>query len=328
MEGLVSIIVPVYNSSKYLEKCVDSLVNQTYKNIEIILINDGSTDKSGELCSELEKKYPHLIKTIHKQNSGVCSSRNIGLKNAKGQFISFVDSDDWIELNMMEVLVNNIKTTNSDLAVCGMQDEYEGIESKKSENTFVVNTVNKCETFDLVIRNKSFYGYVWNKIFKRTKLCGQLFDESLSLCEDLDFCIEYLRKCKTICYTLDELYHYRRYSTSFTGDLEFCEKKLTALKVYERLINIYCEERKDLLYIVECNYLKMAINLKGRLILSNKNDNRNKIYLNSIIKRYYKKMLSNRKISLFQKLNIFFSKSFPKTSIKVKQAILKVKDKN
>ena len=114
MEELISIIVPVYNVEKYLEKCVDSIINQTYKNIEIILVDDGSKDNSGKICDIIKEK-DERIKVIHKQNGGLSDARNAGLKIAKGTYIGFVDSDDYIAEDMYQTLYSLSKEKNADI---------------------------------------------------------------------------------------------------------------------------------------------------------------------------------------------------------------------
>ena len=107
MEDLISVIVPVYNVEKYLNKCIDSIINQTYKNLEIILVDDGSQDSSGKICDEYTKK-DNRIKVIHKENGGVSSARNIGLNNATGEWIAFIDADDWVDEEYLQTLFNRI----------------------------------------------------------------------------------------------------------------------------------------------------------------------------------------------------------------------------
>ena len=115
---MISIIVPVYNAENWLKKCVDSIINQTYKDIEILLINDGSKDRSIDILKEYEKKDSR-IRVFDKQNEGVSKTRNLGIKEAKGEFIQFVDCDDYIEENMCETMLHLI--SNSDMAICGMR---------------------------------------------------------------------------------------------------------------------------------------------------------------------------------------------------------------
>ena len=123
MSDKISIIVPIYNVKKYIQQCVESLINQTYKNLEIILIDDGSTDGCGELCDEFGKK-DQRIHVIHKQNGGLSDARNKGIDVASGDYIGFVDSDDWISHNMYEKMLSSLKSVNADIAVCGWVEEF------------------------------------------------------------------------------------------------------------------------------------------------------------------------------------------------------------
>ncbi len=120
MEPLISVIVPVYNVEKYLEKCIDSILAQTYKNLEIILVDDGSTDNSGKICDEYEKKDAR-IKVVHKENEGQAVARNYALEICKGEYIAFVDSDDFIEADMFEIMMNAIIRGEHDVAICGVK---------------------------------------------------------------------------------------------------------------------------------------------------------------------------------------------------------------
>lgn len=115
---LISIIVPVYNVEPYVSKCLESILRQTYQNIEIIIIDDGSTDGGSDICDAYAHKDKR-IKVIHQSNEGVSGARNVGLRIAKGEFIGFVDSDDWIEADMYEYLLQNIQQQDADIAICG-----------------------------------------------------------------------------------------------------------------------------------------------------------------------------------------------------------------
>lgn len=119
---LVSIIVPIYNVEQYIMRCLKSLLSQTYENIEIILVDDGSTDNCGELCDIIHKKYPDKIIVVHKQNGGLSDARNIGLKIAKGSYIAFVDSDDFISNKMIEIMVSNLQKYNVDMVCVNFQE--------------------------------------------------------------------------------------------------------------------------------------------------------------------------------------------------------------
>lgn len=123
MNPLISIIVPVYNVEEYLPKCLDSIINQTYKNLEIIVVNDGSTDNSGKICDEYGER-DYRIMVIHKANRGVSSSRNIGIKNASGEYILFVDSDDEIEKDYVNVMARAVTNSDCDLVISNITDIF------------------------------------------------------------------------------------------------------------------------------------------------------------------------------------------------------------
>ena len=207
---LVSIIIPVYNVRKYLEECLDSVINQTYKNIEIICVNDGSTDNSLELLYEYSKKDSR-IKIIDKKNGGVSSARNLGIKNAIGEYIYFVDSDDWIELNLIEEFVNVIKTEEVDIVRCNhYKNQNENnisfdktISNKKVED----KEINEC--IEKIVEGK-IPAYVPCLIAKKEiVLKTNLFDEKIVLMEDTLFYIDLFSKCKSIYFLDKPLYHYR-----------------------------------------------------------------------------------------------------------------------
>lgn len=135
MQSLVSVIVPVYNTEKYLDRCVESIINQTHQNLDIILVDDGSTDGSSEKC-DFYAKNDQRIRVIHKKNGGQSSARNAGLDVCKGDYISFVDSDDWIEPDMYATLLTELERYGASLAVCGRYDAYEGSEEKSVCKSF------------------------------------------------------------------------------------------------------------------------------------------------------------------------------------------------
>ena len=160
----LSIIVPVYNTAQYLPQCIESILKQSFKNWELILIDDGSTDGSAEICEEWAQKDAR-IKVIHKVNSGQADSRNQALEICQGAYIGFVDSDDWIEESMYEVLMNDLKTTNSDIAICNHYDESKNKTLCKnvSDKRYILKNQ---EIQEFVIKDK-IKSYIWQMLFKR-----------------------------------------------------------------------------------------------------------------------------------------------------------------
>lgn len=202
----ISIIIPVYKVEQYLDRCVESVVKQTYENIEIILVDDGSPDNCPVLCDAWAAKDSR-IKVIHKENAGVSAARNSGMEIATGEYIGFVDSDDYIEPEMFENLAAGITQSSSDLAVSGFI---------KYEKPVSAETEYDCTAADaqVMLFGSDYYeGYIWNKLYsaKVIKDNGIRFDTALRMCEDTLFnfdylkCIEKVHICSYIGY-----YYYTR----------------------------------------------------------------------------------------------------------------------
>ena len=214
MRDSISIIVPVYNVEKYLEKCIDSILNQSYQNLEIILIDDGSTDNSGSICDEYKKKDKR-VQVIHQKNQGQSSARNAGLNIAKGSYIGFVDSDDYVEPDYLEQLLNNFKKYNT-VPICGFiyHDEVNHCKPVKYSWSGGEEKVSLGDAFKL---NAELYlTALWNKLFDMQIIEKFYirFDENLSMGEDLRFSVEYFEKSDTeFVYAFSaHLYHYTKLS--------------------------------------------------------------------------------------------------------------------
>lgn len=209
----VSIIIPVYNVEKYIKDCLNSVILQTYNNIEIIVIDDGSTDRSYTICEEFLNQTDKL-KIYSTQNNGVSMARNLGIKIATGKYIVFLDSDDLIEKNMIEKLVENMKKYNVDMVACNYFYMYKdkNILAKFPENMLISNEQCKIEIF----KNTSIRGFSVNKIFKRDIIesANLKFQKDIKICEDLLFVFEYLLYSKSIFILNEPLYFYRMRKTS------------------------------------------------------------------------------------------------------------------
>ena len=165
-KDLISVIVPVYKVEKYLNRCVDSIINQTYKNLEIILVDDGSPDNCGKICDDYAK-LDKRIKVIHKKNGGLSDARNAGLSVAKGKYIGFVDSDDYISENMYEILYKELVKNKADISIC----KYIYFKNKIPEFTTdyeITSYTNKEAILELIkIKQRKIQDYAWNKLYKR-----------------------------------------------------------------------------------------------------------------------------------------------------------------
>lgn len=197
----ISIIVPVFNCERFIERCIQALLNQTYKNHEIIIVDDGSSDNTYQLC----KKYTSYqeIRLFHIRNHGVSYARNYGLKHADGEFIFFVDADDYVKNNYCETLVFKIEEENADLALCGHT-----IETERETAAFVPRTgIFSLEEFMNIFITTEFVNMPWAKVYKREAI-NVLFNENRDMGEDFEFNINYLASCNKIVCIADSLYIY------------------------------------------------------------------------------------------------------------------------
>lgn len=241
MEELISIIVPIYKVEKYLSKCIESIINQTYKNIEIILVDDGSPDNCGIICDEYSKK-DNRIKVIHKKNQGLSAARNSGLEIAKGKYISFVDSDDWIEKDMYEILINLAKKNNADISQCKflrVQNEYEKniIDREETDITILTNVEAMDKFYSIKNEENVNMIVVWNKLYRRDLFKNLRFDvgrihEDLFIMHKLFF---YANKIVTIS---KKLYFYRITENSITNN-EKNKLKLDEIEAYEERLKFF-----------------------------------------------------------------------------------------
>ena len=211
-QPLITIIVPIYNSQKYLEQCIESIINQTYKNLEIILINDGSEDESLNICNKY-KKIDNRIIVINQENSGVSVARNSGLKKASGEWISFVDSDDWIEKKFCEILIKNATENNVDVVFSGYNKVYKDEISKIN----VSNGVKKYSSEEFLIKVlnvQTSYGFIHMKLIKKSVINNIFFESELKVAEDALFNIKLCENVKNFLLVPQALYNYRINSNS------------------------------------------------------------------------------------------------------------------
>ncbi len=194
-QPLISVIVPIYKVEQYLNRCVQSIVDQTYKNLEIILVDDGSPDNSPAMCDAWAEKDDR-VQVVHKKNGGVSSARNAGLDAANGAYIGFVDGDDYIEPDMYAQLLRAIQKDSSDMAVCGYYYNQDVVTFP--ESVCVSAEQAMCYMFDSA--TKAFEGYCWNKLYRQALIHTNklYFDRHLAHAEDTKFNYEYLRCCTKV----------------------------------------------------------------------------------------------------------------------------------
>ena len=203
---MLSIIIPIYNSEEKIERCVLSVLKQTYSDFELILIDDGSKDRSLDICHNLAKQ-DNRIRVYSHQNHGVSYTRNKGIDLAKGEYIQFIDSDDYIDEKMCQTLVNTIEKSNSDLIVCGIEEIYlDHLHTVVPDVCGTVSVQKLSNEFPNIFKNSLLNGPV-NKLYIKERIQSG-FPEDMSLGEDLIFNLNYIRNCKSITFIQDCLYFY------------------------------------------------------------------------------------------------------------------------
>ena len=275
MKPLISVIIPIYKVEPYLRKCVDSVLLQTYTNLEIILVDDGSPDNCGKICDEYAEKDSR-VKVIHKTNEGVASARNFGLNTATGEYIGFVDSDDWIEPNMYECLLNNILQNECDISMC------EFFVERKNINIWHIPTNKKIVEADEIIKlsflNTNFYA-LWSKLYNRKIFADIRYPENITNGEDFFVFFSIMDKSKNISFVKLPLYHYIFRESSITHS-NFSELKyLSFVNVYKAIFKLHIVQPH--LNLLKTHYINSAWNLLSAM--NGHYEGENSIYVNKLI---------------------------------------------
>lgn len=282
-EELISVIVPVYNVEEYLHRCIDSILNQTYNNIEIILIDDGSTDNSGKICDEYALKDTR-IKVIHKENGGLSNARNAGLNSMTGKYVTFIDSDDYIDSKFIQTLFINLKKCNVDISCCNMQrfKINKGI-AQYQKKCNEIEIFDNIEALNYIFYQKKIDSSVCNKLFKSNLFSGVFFPINRYF-EDLAIIYKVILKAKKIVYININLYYYYQRKNSILHEAN--EKKINDILTNLNEINQYlCEDTK-----FEKSKLARSINIYFYIYRETNN---------KLLKKEMKKLIKiNRKLVL------------------------------
>lgn len=210
----ISVIVPIYNVENYADRCINSIVNQTYKCLEIILVDDGSKDNSGVICDKWKLKDERII-VIHKKNGGLSDARNEGIKYATGDYIAFIDSDDFIDNDMFSILYKNIKKANSQISICKyiQIEENQQFEFKKSQE---ISIYSKEKAILELLSEEKITNHAWNKLYKKDLFKTIRYPKGRNF-EDIGTTYKLFSKCDKIVYTPCECYAYIIRGNSITG---------------------------------------------------------------------------------------------------------------
>lgn len=313
MENDLSIIIPIYNAEAFLLKMIDSIIYSNDIKVEIILINDGSTDNSSFLCKKVKEKYDN-IRYVEQTNHGVSYTRNRGIDLATGKYILFYDADDIIEPYTVDLMYNKIIELNVDLVVCNFVYEDEEGNYIFSESYFGEKLLDSKEAISKAINDFCFGGYLWNKVFKKEIIMKNnlAFDEELTIYEDLFFVLSYLNKCSKICY-LDFIgYHYVKHMFSAMSELSSTKyfQRVQALAKIENLLISNNDIFESLLLRISnaiIEYIKISFRFSRDDYIFEENE-----YVRKICITHINKMLCSKKISLLRKIVLLSYSKFGK----------------
>lgn len=302
---LISVIVPVYNVEQYLEKCVNSIINQTYKNLEIILVDDGATDSSGNMCDELAKS-DNRIKVYHKENGGLSDARNYGVERATGDYIGFVDSDDYIDSEMYEKLYEAIKKENVDVAECSLKVIYPGkIELFTDEKYYKV--LGKTEYLEEYLTIKKIFGSVWTKLIKSDVAKKLVFPKG-KLYEDTYYAYDLIEKVDRYVIMNNPYYNYLMRENSITN-AKFNPRILDLIEIVEKFHKTTYENYPGLKEAADCRKMYAYFSVLNSILLEeNYRDNEYYSEILNYFKRNYISLLKNKYINYNRKLSVILIK--------------------
>lgn len=295
MEEQISVIVAIYNIEKFLNKCIESIVKQTYKNLEIILVDDGSDDESSIICDNWKEK-DNRIKVIHKQNEGVAIARNTGLKNVTGKYITFVDGDDYIESDLIEMLYKNLLENNTQIAVGGyIYEDYSGERLMKSKEDYITNSEDAIRR---MIMGDDMYIAVWGKIYKKEIFDGIEFPVG-QINEDLETTYKLFDKAEKISHIAKAKYHYVQRNGSIMHT-KFKIEQTSVVEFKENLLKLVEKKYPNIVDDAE-RFLMSSLNWCTVLTYKNKFRREYKTYKKKL-KEYLPRFLKNSTIQLRVKI--------------------------
>lgn len=208
MSKFISVVIPVYNTEKYLKRCIDSVVAQSFTDWELILVDDGSYDNSGKICDDYAARDKRIM-VKHQKNGGVSKARNIGLGSATGEYVTFLDSDDWLDSNAFAIYHDIVSTPpqSVDIIKCGYHKDYD---DGHQEDITICDKITIDSPTEMFVKTEEtqYYGFLWNEVIKRSVIGAIRFDEDLCWCEDHLFSLQVFSHCRSMVMLPNKLYHY------------------------------------------------------------------------------------------------------------------------
>ena len=320
----LSIIVPVFNTEKYLRQCIESILEQKFQDFELILINDGSTDSSGTICDEYSKKNKRII-VRHKENQGQSSARNLGLDLASGDYIGFVDSDDYIHEGMYELLVEHAESHHSDIAACNFWIMDKNGVYSPYKSSALDKEYSRLEAISELYTNKILSFSPCNKIYRRSLFSNLRFIEGKIL-EDKAISYQLVNQADRVSYLSKSLYYYR-YNENSTLRKAFSLNRVDEYQIQMDMYDFYRVHYPELSDLVYYGVFDFGNYLYGQiLMLKNRSYEEKYKYLIQFDRVILKRLISRPEIPASSKLKLFLGLYFPKAGMSVRLAQNKLRE--
>lgn len=287
MEPRISIIIPVYNVDKYLDFCMKSVIGQLYKNLEIILVDDGSTDNSGKMCDEYAR-VDSRVKVIHKENGGLSSARNTGMRMMTGDYFSFIDSDDFVRKDYISKMYAYMRKDNTDIVMCSVKKVMSEENYTFLTEKFDQYQVFDCETIKMKMLSRQIPMYAPGKLFK-TEIAREVFFPVGRLYEDIPTIWKITKNVKKGTYIEEQLYFYRQRLDSIVN-AQFKVNRMDGVYFTEEIANEFCERDRLYNFAISCCFFCAVDNYS----LINNEFPKEKEYLINCIKKYRIIVLKDR----------------------------------
>ncbi len=318
---MITLAIPVYNMESLLPRCMDSMLAQTCRDFEILLIDDGSTDASGAMCDRYAAEHPDFIRVVHKPNGGLCSARNTGIREASGEFIVFPDPDDWVEPDYVQRLLELQQSGNMDLVCTGYYvDTDDTCVPGSGEGPKTIFTAE--EARKALLLPPCMSGFAWNKLFRLELIRRHelLFLEEAGIREDLDFAYRYLGFCRKAVYWPEaRTYHYYQRPNAATHS-GFSPKKLAMFRTYEKIAadaQSWCPELADAAEELLC---MNAVNMLWEWYACDRKDPAAKKKLVGYLRKYLMVHLRSNRYGSGRKLQAVTAAIWPGAFVAFKRA--------
>lgn len=294
----IDVLIPVFNGENYIEKCLNSLLMQTYKNLRIVIADDGSTDRTAEIIKKFQQTNNNIELYSKENEKSISKTRNFLLTKIKSDFFTFFDSDDYAEPTYIETLFHLITTYNADMSLCGKcrhnENKFLNLEKKNKKLNKLI-FMNKQEALAEMLSSNLFNGTVYCKLFKTSTLKKSNFDNNIHYGEDLDFCFKIMQNCSSFVYTNKQLYHYIIRKGSIVTS-KFNTKKVTCITCYNNIIE-KVEDNHELFLCATSMQGLIAIEILYYIWRDRHKDQTLKRYLKNMIKHSIPFIKQNKRLS-------------------------------